>query len=111
MKQLRSARNPLCVRSRAFGACSLSSNSRGDIGHRQRYAKRLMNAEEVTRNDPGTCMVAAFELYSDPMQSRASIWPDSQAHSTRGPSNQSPHTPSLRSGFHKAPSPVPAESA
>ena len=60
---------------------------------------------------PGACVVAASGIRSDPMQLCASIRPDSHAHSTRGPSNQSPHTPSPSSGFHKAPSPVPAESA
>ena len=60
---------------------------------------------------PGACGVAAFGIRFDPVQRCASIWPDSHAHSTRGPSNQSPHTPSPRSGFHKVPSPVLAEIA
>jgi len=37
--------------------------------------------------------------------------PDSQAHSTRGPSNQSPQTPIASAAFQSAPSPDPADMA
>jgi hypothetical protein len=37
--------------------------------------------------------------------------PESQAHSTRGPNNQSPHTPNLISSFQSAPRPVPVDNA
>ena len=55
--------------------------------------------------------VRPAESWSRSRQRCASIRPDSHAHSTRGPSSQSPHTPSLRSRFQSAPSPVPADSA
>ncbi len=48
---------------------------------------------------------------ASPSMRLARVRPDTQAHSTRGPSSQSPQAPICWVSFQRQPSPVPADSA